>query len=188
MTDRVENYTLSCPCKGIVIEGDLVKVHGEQPNGQVGPPPVGGYIGCPCGCLHRVQDVDEGARLVVVVALSHDEQLDVYADMGLDMVKVGCPHCDAVHAAEVPDGLEPVGLVLECFDCHKALAVVERDGRELLTRALTDDEVAAIAAQRVRASRARAFGGWASGAGAAKGSTPFGTDPFNPFGPGRGSS
>jgi hypothetical protein len=26
MADRAPNYTLSCPCKGLVIEGDLVKV------------------------------------------------------------------------------------------------------------------------------------------------------------------
>jgi hypothetical protein len=179
MADRTENYTLFCPCKGIVIEGDLVKVHGERRESLPGP---GTFVVCPCGCLHRVHEVDERARLVVVVALSHDEQLDVYADMGLDMVKVGCPHCDAVHTAEVPDGLNPVGLILECFDCHKALTVVERDGRELLTRALTDDEVAAMAARVVAESRARAFGGWASGAGAATGSTPFGADPFHPFG------
>jgi hypothetical protein len=131
MADRTENYTLFCPCKGIVIEGDLVKVHGERRESLPGP---GTFVVCPCGCLHRVHEVDERARLVVVVALSHDEQLDVYADMGLDMVKVGCPHCDAVHATEVPE------------------------------------------------SRARAFGGWASGAGAATGSTPFGADPFHPFG------
>jgi hypothetical protein len=177
MADRTENYTLSCPCKGIVIEGDLVKVHGEST-----APKVGAYVGCPCGCLHRVHAVDERARLVVVVALSHDEQLDVYADMGLDMVKVGCPHCDAVHAAEVPDGLNPVGLVLECFDCHKPIVVVDRTERELHVRALTDAEIATMRAQRVAESRARAFGGWASGAGAATGSTPFGTDPFSPFG------
>jgi hypothetical protein len=179
MTDRVENYTLSCPCKGIVIEGDLVKVHGERHESLPGP---GTFVACPCGCLHRVHEVDERARLVVVVALSHDEQLDVYADMGLDMVKVGCPHCDAVHTSEVPDGLNPVGLILECFDCHKALTVVERDGRELHVRALTDDEIAAMTRRIVAESRARAFGGWTSGAGAATGATPFGTDPFNPFG------
>jgi hypothetical protein len=186
MTNRVENYTLSCPCKGIVIEGDLVKVHGES-----AAPKVGTYLGCPCGCLHRVRDVDHAVHLVVVERLTHDQQIEVYRDMGIDMVRVGCPHCDDVTITRVPDEFGEADLdrlVLSCFECHQPFVTDGRDGHDLRTRALTDVEHAVLRRQLAAQSRARAFGSWGSGAGAAKGSTPFGTDPFDPFGPGRGSS
>jgi hypothetical protein len=184
MTDRVENYTLSCPCKGIVIEGDLVKVHGEH----AGPPPEGAYLECPCGCLHRVREVDNAVHLVVVEWLTHDQQIEVYRDMGIDMVRVGCPHCDDVTITQVPDEFDEADLdrlVLSCFECHQPFVTDGRDGHDLRTRALTDVEHAALRRQFAAQSRARAFGSWGSGAGG-NGGNATGSTPFNPFGPGRG--
>ena len=189
MTNRVENYTLSCPCRDIIIEGDLIKTHGDRHS----MPEPGAIVNCPCGCLHRVTVVERDAHLVVVERLDLDEQIAVYADMGMHLAKAGCPHCDEVTITEIPPHLLAKGFdalrgaICECPDCHKTFVVDGLDGHDLRTRDLTDDERAYLRAQLAAASRARAFGSWGSGAGAAKGATPFGADPFSPFGRGDAS-
>jgi hypothetical protein len=180
MSNPISTFTLSCPCRGVVIEGDLVKVHGER----TGPPPVGAYVGCKCGCLHRVHLVDEDAHLIALAKLTLDEQIEVYGEMGIDIVRAGCPYCDDVAVAQLAPGTDVAGLVYQCPECFEPYTADGRDGHELLTRRLTDDENASLRRQIIAESRARAFGPWGSGGGMATGSAPFGTDPFSPFGRG----
>src|SRR5689334_25437491 len=76
VTNRIKDYTLSCPCKGLIIEGDLVKTHGDERT----MPEPGAVVNCPCGCLHLVREIDHSAHLVIVESLTVDEQIEVYAD------------------------------------------------------------------------------------------------------------
>lgn len=164
----ITGYTLSCPCAGRVIEGSLIKVHGEASGIE-----AGSFVECPCGCLHRVQLVDTDARLIGLARLTIDEQIATHRKLGRDMVRLGCPSCDNQHLTDVPDGFDPtLGFVFACPDCRAAFTITERRGDELITRALTEDEAAR--------SVFGAFGGNSNGN--ATGSTPFGSDPFGTFG------
>lgn len=175
----ITGYSVSCPCQGRVIEGDLVKVEGISPEID-----EGAFVECACGCLHRVHLVDREARLIALAKLTIDEQIEVHRMMGLDMVKLGCPSCDQAHVTSIPDGFDPtLGFAFACPDCRAAFTITERRDDELITRALSEGEAAEFEEAARRAAAARSvFGGWQSGAGGATGSTAFGSDPFGTFG------
>lgn len=165
----ITGYAVSCPCRNEVIEGSLVQVEGASPEID-----EGAFVECSCGCLHRVHLVDHEAHLIALAKLTIDEQIATHRMMERDMVKFACPHCDHTHVTEMPPDFDPIGGVFSCPDCRGLFAVIEQCDIELVTRALSEAEAAEYEETLRRAIAARSvFGG---------GATPFGSDPFRPFG------
>lgn len=163
MTDQpktIEGFTLSCPCKGRVIEGTAVRIHG-----QAQAPEVGAVIVCACGCLHVVREIDDAGALIIVGDMTADEMIEAHRALGHDAVKVACPRCE--YAAVTPwDGGAlsfADGYIFTCTNCGTPfVSDGERDGDELRTRVLTVDEAAAVVRSldaQLDASPFRPFGG-----------------------------
>ena len=87
-----------------------------------------------------------------LVAISDDEQIDAWQALGIDIAKVGCPHCDSAFLVLIPpDGINPSGDPMDCDECGAVFVIDGRggpDGRELCSRALTDHEVLRTAYER----------------------------------------